>query len=73
MNIRIELLSMKMEHDVIRIGGVPTYYDDLHENFQATFFHHELTTRGDWVTVLDNLTGEKIIFNRNDFYMIELI
>ena len=72
MKIRIEQLPKELKNDVIKIGGVPTYYEELDECFQATFFHHELETHGDHVIVTDELTGYSMIIKRCDFYTIEL-
>ena len=73
MKIRIEQLPKELKNDVIKIGGVPTYYEELDECFQANFFHHGLKTYGDHVVITDELTGYKLRFSRIDFYMIELI
>lgn len=73
MKIRVEQLPRELKNTVIKTGGVPTYYEELDECFQATFYHHELVTYGDRVLIADDLTGLKLSISDTDFYTIELI
>ena len=73
MNIRIEEVPKELKNEVVRIGGICDYYPELDECFLASFMHHELETQGDHVIITDDLTGNKLIIKRCDFYTIELI
>jgi hypothetical protein len=73
MNIRIEAIPKELKSDVIKIGGVVNYYEELDECIMATFFHHELKTHGDHVVITDDLTGGKFRIAKSDFHTIEVI
>lgn len=73
MNIEIEQLPKDYRNDVIRLGGVPTYYEELDECFMATFDHHTIHIEGDCAVIIDDLTGDSIVFERSDFYSIEIM
>lgn len=73
MNIKIERLPKDYRNDVIRLGGVPTYYEELDECFMATFDHHTIHIEGDCAVIIDDLTGDSIVFERSVFYTIEIM
>jgi hypothetical protein len=73
MNIRIEGLDEKWKTSIIKIGGVVSTHLEFPETISATFFHHEIKTKGDRVEIADSLTDKVIFIKRRDFYGIAIV
>lgn len=70
MRIIIEEVAKELKDCFVRIGGTVEYYEELDEVIKITLNHHSLMTMGDSVLIIDDLTGKKVILDRNDYYTI---